>query len=282
MPVIMSQLYELIGIERELGQVSNALRQFAQEVDAAAVGACHVTCSDESERECSEAFQHWFVRELLPELKPDNRTPFRSINLGARYEWGTIRVAEQHFATAASRKALKLLVVKINAHTAVQQTADGPEYGWLDRYGCRTTCCGALAALFDDTALPAVVELRETFRSGDNDRIADLADPSLVAPRHRALLAAVTSARLQAQRVVLDIQQFTPETPTVFLVLPCVTINRPGPDTELVIGQYDIDRTGPQPGIKYRGLADAPAAYRLRHEQSRVIVDDDQWEVTAR
>jgi hypothetical protein len=279
----MPRLHELIGIECDLGEVSNALRQFAQELDAPVVGAHQIACSDEAERECSEAFQHWFVRELLPELKSDIRAPFRSVNLGARYEWGAIRVAEEHFATPASRKASKLLVVKINSHAAVRQTAAGPEYGWLDRYGCRTTCCGALAALFgtSDTLLPALEELREAFQADGTYRIADLADQRLVAPRDRALLAAVTNARLQAQRVALDIQQFEPETPTVFLVLPCVTINRPGPDTELVVGEYGIDRTGSQPSIRYRGLADAPAAYRLRHDQSRAIVEDDQWQVTA-
>jgi len=273
----MTRLHDLIGIESELAQVSNALRQFAQELGTPVVGGYQVLCSDEAEWECAEAFQRWFVRETLPALKSDNRAPFRSINLGARYERGAISIAEQHFATPVSREASKLLVVKINAHVAVRPSAAGPEYGRLKRYGDDSACCGALAGLFEGSLLPAIVELRETFCAEGFDRIAVLNDPKRVAAHHRALLTAVVSAKLQAQRAVADIQQHDPKTPTVFLVLPSVTMNRPGPDTELVVGEYGIDRTGQQPVIKYRGLGDDPAAYRLRHERDLAILEDDQW-----
>lgn len=274
----MTGLQDLIGIESELSQVSNALRQFAQELGALVVGGYHVTCSDEAETECAEAFHHWFAREVLPELKPDSRAPFRSINLGGRYEPGAIRVAEGHYATPRSREAFKLLVVKINAHTAVRPSAQGPEYGWLERYGCRSACCGALAGLFEGSSVPAVEELRETFASEGKNRLAVLEDESRVAARHRALLTAVTSAALQANRAVRDIRHDQPETPTVFLVLPCVTVNRPSePDTELVIGQYGIDRTEQAPVVKHRGLGDDPAGYRVRREQGRLVIEDDRW-----
>lgn len=69
----MTRLRDLIGIESDLGRVSGALRQFAQELGAPVVGAYHVTCSDEAEWESAQAFQHWFAREVLPELKPDGR-----------------------------------------------------------------------------------------------------------------------------------------------------------------------------------------------------------------
>jgi hypothetical protein len=274
----MTPLQDLIGIESELGRVGGALRRFAQELGAPVVGGYHLRCSDETEEECAEAFQHWFAREVLPELKPDRRVPFCSTNLGARYEWGAIRVAEEHFATPAARKAFKLMVVKINAHVAVQQSPEGPQYGWLQRYGCRSACCGALAGLFDGSLLPAIQELRESFRLDGEDRMAALADPSVVAPRHRALLAAVTSAGLQARRALLDIREYRPLTPTMFLVLPCVTINRPDADTELVVGQYGIDHTDRTPDVKYRGLGEDPDEYRVRHEQGRVMIEDDQWQ----
>ena len=273
----MTQLHDLIGTESELGQVGDALRQFSQELAAPVVGAYHVTCSDESERECADALQRWFVREVLPELKPDVRAPFCSVNLGARYEPGAIGIAEEHFATPASRAAWKLMLVKINAHVAVRPAAEGFEYGWFDRFGCRSACCGALAGMFGDSELPGIEELREAFRGCGLDRIAVLRDSSHVDPRHRPLLAAVVSARLQAERAVLDIQQNQPETPTMFLVLPCVTVNRPGPDTELVVGEYGIDQTEQVPSVKYRGLGNDPAAYRVRHEQGFVILEDDQW-----
>ncbi len=274
----MTRLQDLIGIESALSDVSNGLRQFAQDLGAPLIGGYHVTCSDEAETECAEAFQHWFVREVLPELKPDSRAPFRSVNLGGRYEPGAIQIAEEHYAAPRSREAFKLLVVKINAHTAVRVSGAGPEYGWLERYGSRSTCCGALAGLFEGSSLPAAQELRETFGGEGKDRLAVLGDESRVAARHRALLTAVSSAALQARRAVQEIRQYRPQTPTMYLVLPCVTINRPSePDTELVVGEYGIDRTGVECVIEHRGLGDDPAGYRVRHEQGRVVVEDDRW-----
>jgi len=270
-------LYDLIGTERELSQVGWALREFARQLGATVVGALHVTCSDEAEWECGEAFQRWFAAGALPELKPASRAPFRSINLGARYEWGSIRTVDEHFRSAESRAPLKLVVVKINAHVAVRASPEGPEYGWLRRYQGDSACCGSLAALLQGVRLPAIRELAEAFAADGKNRVAVLRDTSRVALEHRALLAAVTSARLQAQRAVLDIQEQRPEVPTVFLVLPCVTINRPGPDAELVVGQFGVDWTEPSPSTKYRGLGDDPGAYRVRHDQGRVTITDDQW-----
>lgn len=278
----MTPLQVFIGTESELHVVGSALRRFAEELGAPAVGAYHVTCSDELERECEEAFQRWFAQAALPDLKPHRPAPFRSVNLGARYEWGAIRVAEEHYATPASRKTFKLLVVKINSHVAVRPTPEGPKYGLLDRYGCESAGCGALTGLFEGSSLPAVVELRRLFRSGDEDRMAALADPNVVDPHCRALLAAVTCARLQAHRAVLDIQEYQPVTPTVYLVLPCVTLNRTGADTELVVGQYGIDHTEDIAKVKYRGLGDDPADYRVNHDdRDRLSIEDEQWSGTA-
>ncbi len=55
----------------------------------------------------------------------------------------------------------------------------------------------------------------------------------------------------------------------MFLVLPCVTINRPGPDTELLVGQYGVDWTEDSPQIKYCGLGDDPGVF-LGNEFQRV------------
>ncbi len=273
----MARLSELIGVESELARVGNALREFAQELAAPMVGAYQVACSDESERECTEAFQRWFVREMLPPLKFDDRSAFRSINLGGRYEPGAIRVAEQHFAVRAASGDSKLLVVKINSHAGVQPSSKGRRYGLLDHYGRQSLCCGALAELFEDSPLPAVKELHETVRNGGVNRLASLRDPNVVDIEHRALFAAVGNARLQADRGVAEIRRLTPHSPTVFLVLPCVTINRSGPDTEIVVGEYGIDRTGEQAQVKYRGLGDDPAAYRLSHERDLAMLTDNQW-----
>ena len=93
-------------------------------------------------------------------------------------------------------------------------------------------------------------------------------------PDERALRAAVVNARLQARRAAADIAEHCPHGPTIFLVVPCVTINRASPDTELVVGQYSIDWSGMSPETKYVGLGDDPAAYRIRHGRSVVVEDD--------
>lgn len=273
----MDSLNALIGVEGPLDVVASVLRTFAEEMGANTVGAYQVCCSDEAECTCSAALDRSFVCRLLPDLKPGCRVAFHTVNLGARYEWGAVRVAEEHFATSHARQGFKLLLVKINAHAAVQRTADGWQYGWLQRYGNESTCCGALAGMFEGSLLPAIVELRETFAFGGVDRAAMLADPRLVEARYRALLTAVVSAHLQAERVVRDIQEFRPESPTVFLVVPSVTINRPGPDTEVVVGQYGIDGTGGKAEVRYAGLGNDPSAYRVQHEGDRVRISDDHW-----
>lgn len=273
----MHQLQDLIGKECDLSQVNGALRRLVQSLRAPVVGGYQVTCSDEAEWECAEAFQRLFVTGLLPTLKYDRRAPFRSVNLGGRYEWGAVAVAEEHFAVPRTEGSFKLLVVKINAHTGVRQGPQGPEYGRLHRYQRDSACCGALAEVLAGAHVPAVQELAETFGAGGRDRLAVLRNPEIVPPPLRALLAAIVSARLQAQRVLDDIAQSPPHTPTVFLVLPCVTINRPDPDTEILVGEGGVDWTGARPTVKYHGLGDNPAALRVRHDLDRVEVQDDQW-----
>ncbi len=73
----------------------------------------------------------------------------------------------------------------------------------------------------------------------------------------------------------MDIKEHAPSSPTVFLLLPCVTLNRSdGPDTELVVGQYAVDWTGKSPDEKYQGLGSDPASYRVNCGQRTVLVED--------
>ncbi len=273
----MDSLNALIGLETPLEVVASTLRAFAEGVGASAVGAYQVFCSDETECTCSDAFDRQFVARLLPDLKPGRCGAFHTVNLGARYEWGAVRVAEEHFATPAACEGFKFLLVKINAHAAVQRTADGWEYGWLQRYGKESACCGALAGLFEGSLLPAIVELREMFAFGGLNRLGMLADPRLVEPRYRALYTAIVSAQLQSMRVARDIQEFRPASATVFLIVPCVTLNRLEPDSEIVVGQYGIDYTSAKADIRYAGLGNDPSGYRIRYDADRVRIVDEQW-----
>lgn len=273
----MSALSELIGVEREMSHVSWALREFAQRLGASSVGAHHVLCSDEAEWECADAFQRWFASGVLPELKPACRAPFHTVNLGARYEWGSLHVANEHFARGAARDGFTLMVVKINSHVAVRATAEGIEYGRLSRYQRESACCGALAAMLEGSSLPSVAELARSFVADGLHRLALLRDTVRVPVAERALRAALANALLQARRAAEDAQSHRAESPTVYLILPCVTINRPGPDTEIVAGQWGIDATHAVPEVKYQGLGDDPAAWRVRHVQHRAVIEDGHW-----
>jgi hypothetical protein len=273
----MERLQVLIGVENELPYVAGLLRRFAQMLHPPAVGAYQVACSEETEWECIATFQRTFADELLPSLKPGFRSAFRSVSLGGRYEWGAIRVAEQHFALPRSSDTFKLIVVKLNSHVGVLAAPEGIVYGSVHGRPSDLACCGALSAMLDGGQLPALQQLRDLFRSGGRNRLLPLLDPQAIAPRYRLLAAAVVNARLQAQQIARDIEQYRPETPTVYLVVPCVTINRPDPDTELVVGQYGIDWTERAPNIKYDGLGDDPSQYAIAVELGRARLTDAQW-----
>jgi len=270
----MGRLEDLIGTEADLARLSGTVREVARTMRASVVGAYHVTCSDEAEWECVESFQQSFAEMVLPALKPGRRAALHTINLAARYEPGAMRVAEEHFVTEESSSEPKLMVVKINAHVGVRQTGEGPEYGWIDRYHLLSPCCGALGALVGGSDLPAVRELADTFARDGKDRLAVIGDAARVPPERRALVAAITNAALQARRAVDDVQQHRPTMPTRFLILPCVTINRPGPNTELLVGRYEIDWSGQTPATNYEGLGDDPVRYRIEHEQGRLCVNE--------
>ena len=62
----MSSLAQHIGKENRLDEHARALREHMDHLHAGAHGAFHMTCSDESERECIDAFQQGIVNALLP------------------------------------------------------------------------------------------------------------------------------------------------------------------------------------------------------------------------
>ncbi len=272
----MQQIQDLIGKEVNLDACNRVLRDYAQKQRAAAVGAVHVTCSDECEREQVESFQHWFADALLPELKFSARAPFRSANLGARYEWGALRIAEEHFAIASSADSFKVLLVKLNSHVAVLSSNGGHEFGKMSRYDAHSTCCGALGALLSGTRHPAMDEIRLAFAYDDVPRLDMLRDPAIVDPSQRAFLAAIVNARIQARSAIVDLQDYVPQTPTVTLVIPTVTINRPQRDTEFVVGVYRADSRRGTSEAEYLGLGDDPSGYRLITEHGYLRVEDTQ------
>ncbi|RMG02592.1 MAG: hypothetical protein D6741_03450 [Planctomycetota bacterium] len=271
----MNELEPLIGREESMVTVLDRVRLTVGRFQPTRVGAYHVTCSDEAEWECADAFQRWFAERMLPGLKPGSRAPFRSINLGGRYEPGALAVAESHYAASGS-DGITVIVAKINAHVGVVETSEGVRFGHFPRYGQESTCCGALtAALSDEAPIPASAELRETL---GRTRLAALNDGETVPPDLRLLFAAVANARLQSRRAVEELTTLPAHTPTHFLVVAGVSINRPGPDTELLVSVDHIDRTDVAAKHATIGLDDDPAAYKVSVDLGRLVLADAQFQ----
>lgn len=282
----MIEIYDLIGRERPLTEVAETIHSWAQAQDAAEVGALQVTCSDESERECVEALQRCFTDHLLPTLKFARRSAFQLSNLGGRYEWGAAPLAEEHFLSQRSHLGFTLLVAKLNAHVSFEDIPNAAagtasfRLGVWKRYGRDSTSCGALNALVENKRSPSLDDLRETFESEGHDRLAVLRDSQRVNPLFRPLAVATVSVRLQARKLVLDLQDRTPAQSTYWIVLPCVTVNRHAQDTEIVCGIYAVDSRDGERKVTYSGLGDDAAVYRIAHGDDRFTVSDDHVGIT--
>ncbi len=275
--LLVDRLRKLIGRERSMSEVCQCLHFIATGTNPSAVGALQVTCADETEYECVGVFQKKFVHFVLPKLKFSQHAPMRLANLGARYEWGGIRIAEAHYATPESHDGFKLMVVKVNSHTAKCEVDGAVRFGSFRRYDVPSTCCGALDALMHGKNLPFVNDLHDAFISEGIDRVAALSD-SGVEPHLRPLLASVVSARLQARKAIVDIQDYHAISPTVYLVLPCVSVNHDGADTEIVVGVYVADDRDRKMHVAYEGLGDDPSQYTIGWEKDGVRVNDPHVE----
>lgn len=271
----MDELINRIGHEVPVEEVSRTLCRVAGELRPGVVGAMQLTCADESENECVQAFEREFVRPLLPPLKHAHRAAFRISNLGGRYDRGAVGLVEDHFRLPGGPSAFKLIVAKVNAHVGVTVENGIEHYGTLMRYGVPSTCCGALSAVMAGKRASNLDEIRDLFRSGGADRLAVLMDAEKVAPQYRSLYVAVLSAGLQARRVVTDAREHAPADPTLYLVVPCVTLNRPGPDTEILCGVYTADYRSAETREEYTGLEDDPSAYSFHIRNRQIYINDN-------
>lgn len=259
----MDSLSALIGHEHSIGDICRELKFWTQHSGAAVIGSMRITCSDEITLEGEDLFQRGFAQEMLPRLKHGLKSSFRLANPGGCYEWGAARIAEANFARAASKDSHKLLLVQFRSHVSFEREGAGFQFGTMHRYGSDSRFCGALAALTANKSLAFLERIRELFLSEGLDRLAMLQDPARVDPDLVPLYAAIVNARLQARCAVLDLRDHHPESPTLYLVTHGVTINKPGPDTEVLCGLYRIDRTGRTHGDTYEGLGDDPSKYHI-------------------
>jgi len=143
----------------------------------------------------------------------------------------------------------------------------------MERYGTESKCCGALHALLAGDSRPFAENLAEVFVSEGPDRLAVLNDGHRVESRFRLLYAAMVSARLQARKVILDVQDYD-NSHTEFLVIPCVSLNRPERDTEIVCGFYLSEPWHSDKEPDYYGLGDDPSHYEHRIKNGRLVITD--------
>jgi hypothetical protein len=268
------RLINRFGIEHEVDGAARELKYFVQQLGFENCGAHLITCSDETEAEAAGAFQQWFAQDMLPVLRLSDRAPFRTANLGARYEWRGVAIAENHFAVDPASATRKAMVFKVHSHVAAEDAPGGSVFGVYPRYGEPSVCCGALRGLVDGAPGPVFDELREVFRSEGVDRVALLNNPDVTPPALRPLAAAVAQARLQARRVILDIQEHACETPTLYLVVASVILNRPNRDGEIVVGMYAADHLTPDAQEYYMGLGDDPRNYTFDAKRKPVAVTE--------
>ncbi len=259
----MKAILDLIGREWSLEQVSKTMAEAAKDSQMSVIGAMHMICADESEFEVCEAFQKHFVHSMLPELKDARAAAFTLSNLGARYDPGAVHVAEHHYALGESTETPKLMVIKVNGHVGIKMVDGLESFGTLGRYGLDSACCGALHAMMGGAQGPFVTELKGAFNKDGIDRLALLDDPAQVPPTSRSLFVAVSSAILQAEAVADDILSKAPASPTLSWVVPCVTCNRPGEDTEIVCGLIQVDYRKATAERRQMGLGNTPSKYRL-------------------
>jgi hypothetical protein len=271
----MDELIKLIGHEFTVKKISRTLCYLAEKLRPGIVGAMHLTCADESEHECVQAFQQGFVQHHLPPLKFAHQSAFRISNLGGRYDWGAVGLVEDHFRLPAGQSEFKLIVVKVNSHVGVTSENGSERYGQLMRYGTASTCCGALSAVMAGKRAPNLDEIRDLFRSDGTDRLTVLMDTGKVVPEYRSLYAAVLSAGLQARRVLIDTRGHTPADPTLYLIVPCVTLNRPEMDTEILCGVYTADYRFTEAHEEYTGLGDDPSKYSFHIRNRLIYINDD-------
>ncbi|MGQ9605865.1 MAG: hypothetical protein ACUVTW_06660 [Thermogutta sp.] len=282
----MQELLDLIGLESDLCSATTALCRAVERERPTVVGALHVTCSDEAEWETAAVFQRDFVERLLPSLKLGQKAAFRSVNLGSRYESGACRVMVHHFALAEPKHIeldlLHTYVVKINSHVGILETADGPVFGQFLRFGHPSACCGALAAAiagnrsftsFPDT--PAFADIAES--------LADIPDHAAayvrqnVAESLRMLYFAVLHAQRQALAATRELERAVAELKDARVscyVVAGVAVNRPGPDSEIVVSVTRFDK--PPGGLpsqpEMRGLGLDPRRYHATFDRSRLRI----------
>lgn len=283
-PSAMHEFERLIGFETALDHFHGALRRAAQSIQPVrGYGMLQVTCSDEFQGEIRASFDRNVARPLMSGAIDGNRHTFALANMGGRLEAGALALAQNHFQSNDPRAPARLLLVEITAHVGVRQTSAGKQWGYVDRFGTTSECCGALSTLIANPTTTAAVRhpwFDQLSRFFGPERLSALrADESPT----RMLTAAIIHAVLQAESAVTDLLREPPATATHVLIAPLVVINQHGLEQTIPVGMHHLSADGREIALVHgRSLRSTPAALRIGTDAGRVHVTSDEGLESAR
>jgi len=243
----MDELEAWNGRELPLAEYHAILRRTAERLQASdQVGTCLVSCSDEFVGDLRGGFHRDVAQPLMARHAGNLQRTFEISNLGGRMEAGSVWLVDDHFRPDVE-PAERLLVVQVSAHVGRRKHGGRYEYGAIDRFGRRSTCCGALQALL---APPPVLEsmrtpwLEELQTAFGPRRLAELArlDPATVPVR-----LAVVHAVLQAEAALTEIWVDPPQARTSILLVATVALTEDRENGVLPVGCHLVrcdDRSG--------------------------------------
>lgn len=272
----MNELRRVIGREQPLDQFHLSLRRAATKDPAIRTfGCCLVTCADERQGQTRSSFDREVATSLISDATNPRDRVFSVSNLGARYEAGTLPLLDDHYTRKTAGP--KLLVVEIASHVGRVKLEEGFDYGFIERFGRRSTCCGALTTLLKPQETPPRVqpswldEVTSNFGPARLAALRDLDEPA------RLVAAAVVHAALQAESAVSDLLHHSLAASTDVLLAAGVSVNQQWADGFLPVAYYHL-KTGDGAAQIVSGysLRTTPQALKIEVAAPRVVVEGGQ------
>jgi hypothetical protein len=272
----MNELCRTIGREQPLDQFHRTLKRAAAEDHATEAFGCGlVTCADERQGQTRSSFDREVAAPLISDAANPRDRVFSISNLGGRYETGALRLLDEHFTRLSPGP--RRLVVEIASHVGRAGQDGDFEYGLVERFGRKSTCCGVLAALLAPIATaPAgrhswLDEVGSTFGP---ERLAALRE---VDGPTRLVAAAVIHAALQAEAAVSDLLQSPLAAPVDVLLVAGVSINQQSADGFLPVACHHLTAgEGAAPLVAGYSLGTTPQQLSIDTSAAGIVVDNGQ------
>ncbi len=274
----MKELCRIIGREQPLDQFHRNLNRAAAEDPAIeAFGCCLVTCADERQGQTRSSFDREVAAPLISDAANPRDRVFSISNLGARYETGALRLVDEHFTRLSPGP--RRLVVEIASHVGRAGKDGGFEYGLVERFGRKSTCCGVLTALLAPPATAAATAARHSWL----DEVDSTFGPERLAALReidgptRLVAAAVIHAALQAEAAVSDLLQGPLAALVDVLLVAGVSINQQSADGFLPVACHHLRAgEGGAPLVAGYSLGTTPQELSIDASAAGIVVDNEQ------